>query len=53
MEMCKNNFMGEQRSPLKCSGSILVSSANQFVLAVGKLDEFCLTKLTDQCCAIA
>jgi hypothetical protein len=47
MEVLEHNFMGEQRSPFKGSDLVRVSAANQFVLAVGEFDEFCVTKLPD------
>jgi len=53
MEVREDDFMGEQRSPLKGCGPVSVSSANQFVLAIRKFDEFCLPKLPDQLGAIA
>jgi len=45
--------MGEQRGPFQGSGPVEISPANQFVLAVGKFDEFGLTELLDQLGAIA
>ena len=45
VEMCKDNFMGKQRCPFKSCGSVSISSAQKFVLAIGEFDEFCLTKL--------
>ena len=53
MKMREHNFMGKQRRPFKSCGSVLVSSANQFVLSIGKFDEFGLTELLDQFGAIA
>jgi hypothetical protein len=45
MKMREHNFMGEERDPFKCSGPIIVRTANEFVLAVGEFDEFGVTKL--------
>jgi len=53
MEMREDDFMGEKRRPFKSGGPVLVSSANQFMLTVGKFDEFCLTKLANEFSAIA
>jgi hypothetical protein len=53
VKVCEHDFMGEQRSPFKRIDPVSVSSANQFVLAVGKFDELGLTELPDQFVAIA
>ena len=45
--------MGEQRRPFKSSRSVLISSSNQFVLAVGEFYELGLTELLDQFGSIA
>jgi hypothetical protein len=45
MKMREYDFMGEQRSPFKGGGPVLVGSANQFMLAVGKFNELSLTEL--------
>ena len=45
--------MGEQRCPFKSGRPVSISSANQFVLAIGEFDEFGLTELLDQFGAIA
>ena len=53
MKMRKHDFMGEERDPFKCSSPITVRTANEFVLAVGELDEFGVTKLPNRFGAIA
>ena len=52
-KMREHDFMGKQRRPFKGCGSVMVSSANQFVLTIGKFDELGLTELPDQFSAIA
>jgi len=47
-EMREHNFMGEQRCPFKSSRPVSISSAQQFVLAVGEFYELGLTELPDQ-----
>jgi len=41
----EHDFVGEEGGPLKGGGSIIVRTANEFVLAVGEFDEFGVTKL--------
>ena len=48
MKMREHNFMGEERDPFKSISPVSVSSANQFVLAIGEFHEFGLTKLTNE-----
>jgi len=51
--MREDDFMGEERGPFKSGRPVSISSANQFVLAIGEFDEFGLTELLDQFGAIA
>jgi hypothetical protein len=53
VEMREDDFMGEERGPFKSGRPVSISSANQFVLAIGEFDEFGLTELLDQFGAIA
>ena len=45
VEMREDDFMGKQRCPFKSCGSVSIGSAQKLVLAIGKLDEFCLAEL--------
>jgi len=53
MIMREHDFMREERHPFEGVGTVGIGAADQFMLAVGKFDEFGLTKLTDQFGAIA
>ena len=53
MEMGEHDFMGKQRNPLKCSSSVSVRAANQFMLAVAVPDEQGISKLTYNFLALA
>ena len=52
VEMREDDFMGEERGPFKSGRPVSISSANQFVLAVGEFYELGLTELLDQSGAI-
>ena len=51
--MREHNFMGEQRSPIKGSGSVCLGSANQFMLAIAEFNEFSVAELLDHLLAMA
>ena len=53
VEVREHDFMGEERRPVKGGGAVSVRAADEFVLAVGKFDEFSLAELADQFSAIA
>jgi len=53
MKMSEHDFMCEERNPFKSGGSVTVRTTNQFVLAVGEFDEFCLAELPDHLFAVS
>ena len=53
MIMREHDFVGKERHPFEGIGTVSVRAADEFMLAVGKFDEFGLTKLTDEFGAIA
>ena len=53
MIMREHDFVGEERHPFEGVSAVGIGAAYEFMLAVGKFDEFSLTKLTDQFGAVA
>ena len=51
MEMSEDDLVGKQGRPFKGGCPVGIGSADQFMLAVGKPDEFSLPELTDQAVA--
>ena len=53
MEVGEDDFVGEQRGPFKGGGAVGIGAADEFVLAVGKFNEFGPSKLLDHLLATA
>ena len=53
MEVGEDDFVGEQRGPFKGGSAVGVGTADEFMLAVGELNEFGPSKLLDQLLAAA
>jgi hypothetical protein len=51
--MAKHDFMGEERSPFKGGGAVVVAAANQFVRAVRMSDELRLAELLNDVAGVA